>query len=113
MKAIVFDNVLKLDTNYDKPVPKEGEALIHVKLAGICNTDFEITKGYMGYKGILGHEFVGIVENVNSQNAEDKKWIGKRVVAEISYGCNNPECEWCARNMEKGRLLCRIHDNAG
>ena len=94
MKAIVFDNGLKLDTNYPKPIPQKGEALIRVKLAGICNTDYEITKGYMGYKGILGHEFVGVVEEVNS---DDKSLVGKRVVAEISYGCNDPECEWCAK----------------
>ena len=94
MKAIVFDNELKIDNNYPKPVPQKGEALIRVTLTGICNTDYEITKGYMGYKGILGHEFVGVVEDVNS---EDKSLIGKRVVAEISYGCNAPECEWCAQ----------------
>ena len=97
MKAIVFDNELKLDNNYPKPTPNKGEALIKIKLAGICNTDYEITKGYMGYNGILGHEFVGVVEDVNSENSEDKKWIGKRVVAEISWGCNDPNCEWCAK----------------
>ncbi len=94
MKAIVFDKELKLDNNYPKPIPQKGEALIRVTLAGICNTDYEITKGYMGYVGILGHEFVGVVEEVNG---EDKSLVGKRVVAEISYGCNNPECEWCAK----------------
>lgn len=94
MKAIVFDKELKLDNNYPKPVPQKGEALIRVTLAGICNTDYEITKGYMGYVGVLGHEFVGVVEEVNS---DDKSLIGKRVVAEISYGCNDPECEWCAK----------------
>lgn len=94
MKAIVFDKELKLDNNYPKPVPQKGEALIRVTLAGICNTDYEITKGYMGYVGVLGHEFVGVVEEVNS---DDKSLIGKRVVAEISYGCNAPECEWCAK----------------
>lgn len=96
MKAVVFNDKdgLKLDTNYPKPVAKEGEALVKVTLAGICNTDFEITKGYMGYNGILGHEFVGVVEEVNS---EDKSLLGKRVVAEISYGCDDPNCEWCAQ----------------
>lgn len=94
MKAIVFDKELKLDNNYPKPVPQKGEALIRVTLAGICNTDYEITKGYMGYVGILGHEFVGVVEDVND---EDKSLVGKRVVAEISYGCNDPDCEWCAK----------------
>ncbi len=93
MKAIVYNNGLKFDNNYPKPEPKEGEALIRVTLAGICNTDHEITKGYMGYIGVLGHEFVGIVEEVNGT---DKSWIGKRVVAEISWGCDDPNCEWCA-----------------
>lgn len=94
MKALVFDNELKLVENYEKPVPKEGEALVRVTLAGICNTDYEITKGYMGYVGILGHEAVGVVEDVNSS---DKSLIGKRVVPEISYGCKDPNCEWCAK----------------
>lgn len=97
MKAVVFDNELKFDNNYTKPIPQKGEALIKISLAGICNTDYEITKGYMGYVGILGHEFVGVVEDVNSNNDEDKKWIGKRVVAEISWGCDDPNCEWCAK----------------
>ena len=94
MKAIVFDNELKFDNNYSKPTPQKGEALIRVTLAGICNTDYEITKGYMGYIGVLGHEFVGVVEEVNDG---DQSWVGKRVVAEISWGCDNPNCEWCAK----------------
>jgi len=95
MKAVVFnDNEgLVLKTDYTKPVPQKGEALIKITLAGICNTDAEITKGYMGYNGILGHEFVGIVEEINDN---DKSLLGKRVVSEISYGCNDPNCSWCA-----------------
>lgn len=95
MKALIFNDRegLTIKTDYNKPIPQKGEALIRVKLAGVCNTDAEIVKGYMGYNGILGHEFVGIVEDVNS---EDKSLVGKRVVAEISYGCNDPECPWCA-----------------
>ena len=95
MKALIFNNEegLILKNDYLKPIPQKDEALIKVSLAGICNTDAEIVKGYMGYNGILGHEFVGIVEDVNS---DDKSLVGKRVVAEISYGCNDPECPWCA-----------------
>ena len=98
MKAVVFDkdNKLKLDNNYEKPVPKKGEALVRVTLAGICNTDYEITKGYMGYAGILGHEAVGVVEEIND---EDKSLLGKRVVPEISYGCKRPDCPWCAQKL--------------
>lgn len=96
MKAVVFDNGLKLDNNYPMPEPKKGEALIKVNTIGICNTDYEITKGYMGYKGILGHEFTGIVESVNS---DDKSLVGKRVVGEINCGCG--ECEWCAQGLER------------
>ena len=65
-------------------------------MAGICNTDFEITKGYMGYNGILGHEFVGVVEEVNS---EDKTLLGKRVVGEINCGCG--DCEYCKQGLER------------
>ena len=96
MKAVVFDEELKLVDNYEKPVPKEGEALVRVTLAGICNTDYEITKGYMGYCGVLGHEAVGIVEEVNDV---DKSLVGKRVVPEISYGCKEPDCPWCAQKL--------------
>ena len=95
MKAVVFNDKegLVLKTDYTKPVPQKGEALIKISMAGICNTDAEIIKGYMGYSGVLGHEFVGVVEEVNDA---DKSLIGKRVVAEISYGCKKPDCPWCA-----------------
>lgn len=96
MKAIVFDKELKLVKDYEKPIPKKGEALVRITLAGICNTDYEITKGYMGYVGILGHEAVGIVEEIND---EDQSLLGKRVVSEISYGCKDPECPYCAEKL--------------
>jgi len=96
MKAVVFDNELKLVTDYAKPSAKAGEALIKVTMAGICNTDYEITKGYMGYKGVLGHEFVGVVEEVNG---EDKSLVGKRVVGEINCACG--ECDLCHQGLER------------
>lgn len=96
MKAVVFDEVLKLVDNYEKPAPKKGEALIKIVMAGICNTDYEITKGYMGYKGILGHEFVGVVEEIND---EDKSLLGKKVVGEINNGCE--ECDLCHQGLQR------------
>lgn len=96
MKAVVFDEELKLVNDYKKPAPNRGEVLIRVKMAGICNTDYEITKGYMGYKGVVGHEFVGIVEEINDK---DKSLLGKRVVGEINCGCGS--CEWCYQGLER------------
>ena len=72
----------------DKP-EAAAEALVRVLLSGICNTDLEIARGYAGFKGTLGHEFVGVVE----ESPEDKL-LGKRVVGEINAGCG--ECELCA-----------------
>ncbi len=94
MRAVVFDNELKLDENYMEPERKEGEALIKPLLLGVCNTDEEITKGYMGYNGVLGHEFVGIVVD-----SDDKNLINKRVVGEINLGCNN--CPECNNNLQR------------
>ena len=75
MKAVVFDEELKLVSDYEKPVPKPGEVLIKTRMSGICNTDLEITKGYMGHKGVLGHEFVGDV--VEAGDECDFQWVGK------------------------------------
>ena len=96
MKAVVFDEKLKVVTDYPKPAPKKGEALIKVSVAGVCNTDKEITKGYMGYKGVLGHEFVGTVVEING---EDKSLLGKRVVGEINCCCD--ACGWCYQELQR------------
>jgi threonine dehydrogenase-like Zn-dependent dehydrogenase len=71
----------------------KDEALVKVTSAGICNTDLELAKGYMGFRGIPGHEFVGIVEE-----SDDKKIIGKRVVGEINLGCG--ACPHCKNKMQ-------------
>ncbi|RMW36372.1 MAG: alcohol dehydrogenase [Nitrosopumilus sp.] len=93
MKATSFDGKqMKYDENY--PDPKPGESLVRVSLAGICGTDLEILDGYMAYNGVLGHEFVGVVEK--SQNPD---LIGKRVVGEINAGCN--KCDSCKKGMQR------------
>ncbi len=97
MKALVFDNELKLDKNYPMPKVKDNEVLIKTSLVGICNTDYEITKGYMGYKGVLGHEFVGVVVEVGSN--VDKNLINKRVVGEINCACG--VCEYCKKDLQR------------
>jgi len=92
VRALVFDGRLRLERDRPAPTPAEGEALIRVLAAGICNTDLEITKGYMGFAGVLGHEFVGVVEQ-----SPDGNWDGKRVVGEINCACES--CEWCRRGL--------------
>jgi len=91
MRALVFKHTLSFTSNYPKPIPPPGEVLIRVSLAGICNTDIEITKGYMNFEGILGHEFVGVVEAA----PDAPEWAGKRVVGEINAFCR--QCDTCRR----------------
>ncbi len=88
MKALYFEGQIRLVKDYPEPRPAEGEALVRVLEAGICNTDLEIVKGYMDFRGVPGHEFVGIVEE-----AENRALPGKRVVGEINCSCER--CELC------------------
>jgi threonine dehydrogenase-like Zn-dependent dehydrogenase len=92
MRALVFNKNLTYTDDYPAPVPVKGEALIRVTHAGICNTDLEITRGYMGFQGIPGHEFAGIVEKTDS-----KSLIGTRVVGEINISCGS--CPECLKNL--------------
>lgn len=66
MQALVYDGeALRLREDYPRPVLPPREALVRVRLAGICNTDLEIVRGYMGFRGVLGHEFVGTETKVS------------------------------------------------
>jgi threonine dehydrogenase-like Zn-dependent dehydrogenase len=87
MKALKFGGGLTFVQNAAVPI-RQGEALVQVTCAGICNTDLEIVKGYAGFQGTLGHEFVGRV--VESPDASQ---IDKRVAGEINAGCG--KCNLC------------------
>ena len=91
MKGLYFDGQLSL-RNVPDPKPVPGEALIRVRLAGICGTDRQILKGYSGFHGIPGHEFVGEVVE-----CDDGRWKGRRAVGEINVTCGH--CEWCRRGL--------------
>jgi len=75
-----------------QPERPEGFALIRLIQAGICNTDLELQRGYYGFSGVPGHEFVGEVVA-----ADSKELIGKRVVGEINLACGH--CTWCRRGL--------------
>ena len=93
MKALCFDGQLAL-SEVRTPQPPPGSALIRVILAGICGTDRQILKGYSGFRGIPGHEFVGEVVD-----CESREWVGKRVVGEINLTCGS--CDWCRRGLNR------------
>ena len=87
---------LQLDSEHPIPAPPPGEALLRIRLAGICSTDFQLTRGYKGgFQGVLGHEFVG--EVVAAPSAPE--WVGKRVVGDINVGCG--QCDLCRRGLHK------------
>lgn len=75
---------------------RNGECLIRVRMAGICGTDLQLLEGYADFHGIPGHEFVGVVEEAPSADAQ---WVGRRVVGEINVGCRR--CSWCASGIKE------------
>ena len=86
MRAIVLDQQ-QITVRDDHPLPRlaDGDVLVRVLRAGICETDLQLIRGYMGFRGVLGHEFVGI--------AESSPFAGRRVVGEINCSCW--KCETC------------------
>ncbi|MCB7128609.1 MAG: alcohol dehydrogenase catalytic domain-containing protein [Candidatus Brocadiales bacterium] len=92
MRALVYKEKPQAVKDFPVPQRREDEALIRVLKAGICSTDLEITRGYMSFSGVMGHEFAGVVED-----AADKKWIGKRVAGEINCPCRR--CGYCKKGL--------------
>ncbi|PYR93823.1 MAG: alcohol dehydrogenase [Acidobacteria bacterium] len=105
MRALVLgtDGTLSLR---DRPKPSAGdECVIRVTAAGICGTDLELLRGYAGFSGVPGHEFVGVVEDTG---AGDSAWIARRVVGEITVGCGR-----CAGCRAAGRGHCDVRTVLG
>jgi threonine dehydrogenase-like Zn-dependent dehydrogenase len=90
MRALWLENrTLTLREDAPLPAPPAGEALVRVRLAGVCDTDLELVRGYYPYAGVPGHEFVGVVEEARGA----PEWNGRRVVGEINAVCGS--CETC------------------
>lgn len=90
MRAIVLDEGVGFRDSHPPPVPREGEVLVNVSRAGVCETDLQLIKGYMGFRGVLGHEFVGV--------AQSGPYAGRRVVGEINCACW--QCDTCRRGRQ-------------
>ncbi|HEX3054463.1 MAG TPA: alcohol dehydrogenase catalytic domain-containing protein, partial [Aggregatilineaceae bacterium] len=101
MRAVIFDGTLSL-ADIPRPVCDADEALIRLRLGGICNTDLELMRGYKNFSGTLGHEFVGDV----IEGPDD--WIGQRVVGEINIACGS--CDMCQRGLSSH---CRYRRTLG
>ena len=108
MRALVFDrDTLSQRTDYPTPTPLAGEVLIRVLRAGVCDTDLQLIRGYMGFSGVLGHEFVGV--------AGSGPMKGQRVVGEINCSCwKCPTCQAGAPSHCPNRTVLGIlnHDGA-
>ncbi len=89
MRAIVLDSTLRMCASYPDPVPHDGDVLVRVLCAGICETDLQLIRGYMAFRGVLGHEFVGV--------AETGPFAGRRVVGEINCSCG--ACPTCRKGF--------------
>jgi threonine dehydrogenase-like Zn-dependent dehydrogenase len=110
MRALCFNQTLILDPHHREPALDAGDTLLKVRQAGICSTDLEIVKGYMGFTGILGHEFVADVVS-----SPDKNLTGQRVVGEINIVCGR--CDLCLSGLSthcRNRSVLGIlkHDGA-
>ena len=105
MRALVLDADGSLSLR-DRPRPAAGrDCVIRVAAAGICGTDLELLRGYAGFAGVPGHEFVGLVEDAGPADAG---WIGRRVVGEITVGCGR-----CAGCRAAGRGHCDVRTVLG
>jgi threonine dehydrogenase-like Zn-dependent dehydrogenase len=111
MRALVYKDTLTYEQAYPDPAPTPGETIVRVVRAGICNTDIELVKGYMGFSGVLGHEFVGRVEKI--EDATPFK-SGDRVVAEINcVSADSPSQDYFTRAQDPQRTTLGISGRDG
>ena len=107
MRAIVLDDGVRLRRDHPAPPAGPGDVVVRVSHAGVCETDLQLIKGYMGFRGVLGHEFVGV--------AGSGPYAGRRVVGEINCSCEAcPTCRSGLRTHCPNRTVLGIlnHDGA-
>jgi len=108
MRALVWDGSTASVVDHPEPAPAPAMAIVRVSRAGVCNTDLELLKGYMRFRGVLGHEFSGTVED------GPPEWRGRRVVGEINFACGRcPTCQQGLRRHCPTRRVMGILDADG
>jgi len=103
LALVLGDDPPHVSRDEPRPVRRPGEALIQMRKSGVCDTDLQLARGYMGFRGVPGHEFVGSV-----LEADDPSWIGKRVVADINAGCGT-----CVECKSRGTHHCSARSVLG
>lgn len=91
MRALYWDGREARLVEREAPRCNPGSAIVRVNLAGVCDTDLQIMRGYLSFRGVPGHEFVGTVTEGPTE------WVGKRVVGEINFACGC--CDSCRRGL--------------
>jgi len=105
MRALAFDGSRAALVERPEPAVGPDAARVRVALAGICRTDLELCRGYLGFRGVLGHEFVGTVVD------GPREWRGERVVGEITFACG--ACPSCAAGLGRHCPKRRVMGIAG
>lgn len=120
MRAIILQDQLTFEPNYPKPAPSAGEAIVRVTCAGVCNTDIELQRGYFGFRGVPGHEFVGVIESISpypsgsAQFAPADFKVGERVVGEINcVPCESNSRDYFERAQDPSRNTLGIDRRDG
>lgn len=98
MRAIISDgSTVRLETNHPAPKPAPGEAVVRLRRAAVSPFDVATARGRTGFKGVLGHQFVGVVETVHGDAAASRRLVNQRVVGSIVNSCG--ECDLCRKGL--------------
>lgn len=98
MRAIIFDGTsVRLETGLPPPKPAAGEAVVRLRRAAVAPFDVSTARGQTAFRGVMGHQFVGVVESVHGDAAASRKLVNQRVVGSVVFSCG--ECDLCRKGL--------------